>query len=192
MKQKLRTRRALVEAAKDIAREGRSLTIAEVAEVAEVSAATAYRYFSSPDQLILEIAIGSAGDLVADLPDDPATRLATVIDRLCDAQFSDEAVWRALLVASQQRWFAQTRDGGDPMPVRGRTRLEITRAALEPLEGTLSPEGLRRATMAIMLVYGLDAMVTSFDACGMEPAEARSVMHWAAQTLLKAALDEAK
>ncbi|MDT2009052.1 TetR/AcrR family transcriptional regulator [Rhodococcus opacus] len=128
VKQKLRTRRALVEAAKDIAREGRSLTIAEVAEVAEVSAATAYRYFSSPDQLILEIAIGSAGDLVADLPDDPATRLATVIDRLCDAQFSDEAVWRALLVASQQRWFAQTRDGatrcrcvvgrGSRLPVR--------------------------------------------------------------------------
>ena len=54
--QKQRTRQALVDPAKALAANGRPLTIADVAEAAQVSVATAYRYFSNPNDLVLEAA----------------------------------------------------------------------------------------------------------------------------------------
>jgi AcrR family transcriptional regulator len=49
-------RQALIDAAKALAANGRPLTIAEVAEAARVSIATGYRYFSNPNDLVLEAA----------------------------------------------------------------------------------------------------------------------------------------
>jgi AcrR family transcriptional regulator len=54
--QKQRTRQALIDAAKALAANGRPLTIAEVAEAAQVSIAAGYRYFSNPNDLVLEAA----------------------------------------------------------------------------------------------------------------------------------------
>lgn len=46
--------------------------------------------------------------------------------------------------------------------------------------------------MAIMLVCGMEALVAARDACGLDPDEAKDVMRWAAQALLRAAVtDEA-
>ena len=70
--QKQRTRHALVDAAKALAANGRPLTIADVAEAAQVSVATAYRYFSNPNDLVLEAATPRVPQIMADLPDDPA------------------------------------------------------------------------------------------------------------------------
>ncbi len=71
--QKQRTRQALVDAAKALAANGRPLTIADVAEAAQVSAATAYRYFSNPNDLVLvEAATPRVPQIMADLPNDPA------------------------------------------------------------------------------------------------------------------------
>ena len=68
-RQKLRTRRALIEAAGALIREGRTVTIAEAAEAAEVSLATAYRYFSSPQELLQETRLLiRTPDVTADLP----------------------------------------------------------------------------------------------------------------------------
>lgn len=49
--QKLRTRRAIVQAAAELSRTGREVTMAEIAAAALVSEATAYRYF--PDLVSL-------------------------------------------------------------------------------------------------------------------------------------------
>ncbi|MEV6276474.1 helix-turn-helix domain-containing protein [Nocardia sp. NPDC051832] len=192
VRQKQRTRQALIDAARELARQGRALTIAEVAEAAQVSPATAYRYFSRPEELMREIAIAPSAQISDDLPHDPAERIAVVIDRLMSMQFGDEALWRAIALAAQERWFRQLSEGGeDPAPVRGQRRLEVTRAALAPLAGVLEPAELHRLTMAIMQVYGLEAMISAFDACGMEAGEARAVMQWSARTLLRGALAEA-
>jgi AcrR family transcriptional regulator len=69
--QKQRTRQALV-AAKALVANGRPVTIADVAEAAQVSVATAYRYFSNPNDLVLEAATPRVPQIMADLPDDPA------------------------------------------------------------------------------------------------------------------------
>src|SRR6267378_4915762 len=54
-RQKNRTRRALLDAAAELMRQGREPTVAEVAQVGEVSRATAYRYFPTQESLLVEM-----------------------------------------------------------------------------------------------------------------------------------------
>ena len=189
--QKQRTRQALVDAAKTLAANGRPLTIADVAEAAQVSVATAYRYFSNPNDLILEAATPRVPQIMADLPDDPADRIDEVVRRLAEIQFGDEALWRAILRADLERWAQEA--GLDPearVPTRGSNRLDIVQEALAPLAEKLPPELHRRLIMATMLVCGMEALVAARDACGLEPDEATEVMRWAAQALLQVALSD--
>lgn len=189
--QKLRTRHALIDAARQVVREGRPLTIAGVADVALVSVATAYRYFSTPEELVLETTISVAGEIATDLPADPAQRLDAVVGRLADMNFADEALWRAVLKATLDRWFTQLDLGDEEQaPIRGHIRMDLTRDALTPLRDRLPPQLHRRLTMAVMLIYGIEAMVSARDACGLDVDEAKQVMRWAAQALLRQALDE--
>jgi AcrR family transcriptional regulator len=192
--QKQRTRTALLDAAAGLIREGRPMTVANVAEAAMVSTATAYRYFPNPQSLWSELAERSAEgvrieELVGRTGDDPAERIDAVIRYVADLQFGDEAYWRALVRANLDRWFEQ--GGGSPeAPVRGESRIRMTRQALAPLEGKLPPEVHRRLTMALMLVYGAESLIVTRDACHLDPEEATEVMRWAAQALIKAAGEE--
>ena len=187
--QKQRTRQALVDAAKTLAPNGRPLTIADVAEAAQVSVATAYRYFSNPNDLILEAATPHVPEIMADLPDDPADRIDEVVRRLAEIQFGDEALWRAILRADLERWAQEAvLDPEARVPTRGSNRLDIVQQALAPLAEKLPAELHRRLIMATMLVCGMEALVAARDACGLEPDEAVEVMQWAAQALLQAAL----
>ncbi|MET8999764.1 hypothetical protein [Amycolatopsis sp. NPDC004169] len=38
-----------------------------------------------------------------------------------------------------------------------------------------------------MLVYGVEVLIVTRDACHLEPDETTEVMHWAAQALIRAA-----
>ncbi|MFF7355645.1 MULTISPECIES: TetR/AcrR family transcriptional regulator [Streptomyces] len=192
--QKLRTRRALIDAAVALLREGRTVTIAEAAETARVSTATAYRYFSRPSDLLLEArTLMRAPDVLAGLPEEPAERLDAVVSRIADVQLGDEVMWRALLRASMDRW-QQVEKGerADDIPIRNRTRLDLTRTALEPLADVLPPAEHRRLTMAVTLVYGVEALISTRDACGLDTDEAKEVMRWAAGALLESALRHAE
>lgn len=187
--QKQRTRQALVDAAKALAANGRPLTIADVAEAAQVSVATAYRYFSSPNDLVLEAATPRVPQIMADLPDGPADRIDEVVRRLAEIQFGDEALWRAILRADLERWAQQAvLDPEARVPTRGSNRLDIVQEALAPLAVKLPPQLHRRLIMATMLVCGMEALVAARDACGLERDEAIKVMRWAAQALLQVAL----
>jgi AcrR family transcriptional regulator len=189
--QKQRTRQALIDAAKALAENGRSLTIADVAEAAQVSTATAYRYFSNPNDLVLEAAVRAApvSKIMADLPADPADRIDEVVRRLAEFQFGDEALWRAMLRANLERWAQQAAlEREERVPIRGRARMDMVQEALAPLAEKLAPELHRRLIMATMLVCGMEALVAARDACGLEPDEAIKVMRWAAQALVQVAL----
>lgn len=149
---------------RSLIREGRTVTIAEAAEAADVSLATAYRSFSSPRELLQETQLlVRAPDFTADLPAGPAERLDTLISRVAEPG----------------------------IPTRNQTRLGYTRTALEPLADTLPPELHRPLTMAVTLVYGVEALIATRDACGLDPEEARDVMRWAASALLEKAVREA-
>ncbi|HET6704447.1 TetR/AcrR family transcriptional regulator [Amycolatopsis sp.] len=192
--QKQRTRIALLEAAAGMVKDGHPLTVAAVAEAAMVSTATAYRYFPNPQSLWAGLAERSGQNLhvdalLAETGDDPAARMDAVIRYIAGLQFGDEPSWRGLVRANLDRWFSQG-GGSAESPVRGETRIRMTRQVLEPLEGVLPPEAHRRLTMALMLVYGVEALIVTRDACHLEPDEATEVMRWAAQALIKAAKAE--
>ena len=192
--QKQRTRDALLDSATRLARAGQSPSIAEVAKDARVSTATAYRYYPNPESLWTDVA--RAGllpleDILVDLPTDTEQRIDTVIRRVAASQFADEALWRTMVRASLDRWFAQTDAPADErMPVRSDIRLEATRTALSPLEQALPQALLHRLTMALMLVWGAEAMVVTRDACGLSSEDAAEVMSWAGRALVRAALTE--
>lgn len=195
--QKQRTRQALIDAAAALARAGRSFSVADVAQAAIVSTATAYRYFPNPQSLWVELAIQRAA--VPDLPalidnagDNPADRVDVMVSTAADMQLADEALWRAVLRATLERWSAQEQHTDDErVPVRGTSRLTLTRQALAPLTDQIPPALLRRLTMAVMLVCGVEAMVATRDGCSLEPDEAKDVMRWAARALVRSALAEA-
>lgn len=196
--QKQRTREALLEAALHLSRRGhQTATIAEVAEAARVSTATAYRYFPNPQALWADLALWQAprlAEMVAALPDDDSVegRLDAVVRLVAKMQFADETLWRAVLRATLDRWFQQA--DGDPgeaaVRVRGSSRLDATREILAPLADRLSPAELQRLTHAVVLVYGVEAMVVSRDALELDHAHAADVMSWAATALVRAALAE--
>jgi AcrR family transcriptional regulator len=191
--QKQRTRQALVDAARALAANGRTVSIADVAEAAQVSVATAYRYFSNPNDLVLEAAVGLGplSKITADLPNNPADRIDEVVRRLAEFQFGDEGLWRAMLRANMERWAQQAvSDPEARVPIRSRARLEMVQQALAPLAEKLPPQVQRRLIMATMLVCGMEALVAARDACGLEPDEATEVMRWAAQALLQVALSD--
>lgn len=192
-RQKQRTREALLDAAMSLVRAGRSPSIAEVAEAANVSTATAYRYFPNPQSLWADLGIRQvpAELLYEDLPAGAEDRIETVIRRVTKFQFADEALWREVLRATLERWAEQQELPEDErVPVRGNRRMDATRSALAPLAERLTKERFDRLTAAVVLVYGLEAMVVSRDALGMAETEAADVMSWAARSLIRAALTE--
>lgn len=197
--QKQRTRDALLDAAMTLARDGRTPTIAEVAEEARVSPATAYRYFPNPGSLVADMAsrihttARGFPDLMDRLPEEPEDRIETVVRTTAEMQFADEAVWRTVVRAALDRWFEQANTPeAERVPVRGTTRLEMARAAIDPLSDRLTPAQMDRLANALTLVYGMEAVVTTRDSCGLDPETATETMVWAARSLVRAALAEAQ
>jgi AcrR family transcriptional regulator len=192
--QKQRTRNALIDAYFELIRKGHSPTITEVAERAEVSVATAYRYFPNPQSLRRDAAVSATRNLptfeemLADAGDDPLARIEKVIRTSAGWQFGDEPVWRGVLHATLERWFAQWEAGGEMVPVRSSARWDGASLALEPLAGKLPPEDFHRLIHTVMLVWGVEAMVVTRDTAGLEPAEATDTMVRAAHALIRDAL----
>ena len=138
-RQKQRTREALLDAAMRLARDGHSPSITEVAEAANVSTATAYRYFPNTQSLWADLGIREVTlqHLLADLPQAPEDRMETIVRRVTEMQFGNEAMWRGVLRASLERWFTQQ---SAPEADRVSVPRRQPRAALAPLADTLPPE----------------------------------------------------
>ena len=81
-RQKERTRKALIAAARGLVAGGKTPTVEEAAAAADISRTTAYRYF--PSQRMLLVAAHPETEasslLPLDAPEDPADRLEAVIE----------------------------------------------------------------------------------------------------------------
>jgi AcrR family transcriptional regulator len=190
LNQKLRTRAELLRAARDIIANGGQPSVAEVADHAGISRATAYRYFSTPDELVREAVLDGVATAIEVPPAEPGATLADIqmrLDRLVSDVFQmevdNEAAFRALLASLV----------ADPAKNRrtGR-RLGWLKEALAPLEDRLSQKDMERLVHALSLVMGIESLIVMRDVCGLGPKESEKVLHWAAQALFTAALDEAR
>jgi hypothetical protein len=101
--QRTRTRKDLLQAASRLMKQGRQPSLEDVAEEALVSRATAYRYFSSVEALLVEapfdVGVPEPDDLVGgDASHDPIARVQRVDTALHDMILANEAPLRMMLV----------------------------------------------------------------------------------------------
>jgi AcrR family transcriptional regulator len=185
--QKLRTRRAIVEAAAALVRDGRQPTVAEAAERALVSRATAYRYFPSQQSLLVEVAADatqpSPDDVLADVGDDLAARVERISRTITRMVLADEALFRNQMRLSQEHWFART---DDQVPVREGRRLVWIDKALAPATRSMSTASLRRLRRALVAVVGVEPVISLRDVDGLKAKAIEDTLAWIATTLVEA------
>jgi AcrR family transcriptional regulator len=185
--QKLRTRNAIVQAAAELSRTGREVTMPEVARTAMVSEATAYRYFPDLASLLQE---AIAGQLPA--PEDalepldgsagPVERIAAVTEFLLRHVLSRQGAVRALIAATITRpGQANARPG---------LRFGLIDSALAPLDGDTDhePEVVAQLKRDLAVVVSAEALFTLTDACGLEAEEAIASIVHTATALTRAAV----
>jgi AcrR family transcriptional regulator len=194
--QKRRTRMAIVEAAQAILDRGETPTVAAAAEMALVSRTTAYRYFPTQESLLLELTVTvglkELEEFVAHPPETMAIdeRVLAVVDRWNRQIFDNEALYRSTIRFYMDTWLARDRTADpDAPPFREGRRAQWLHTLLEPLHDAYDDESLARLRAAMCLVTGGEAMTVMRDVCQLEREEALAVMHWAAETLLTAALN---
>ncbi len=183
-RQKQRTRDHLLAVARELIAEGVPLTVDAVAARAAVSRATAYRYF--PDQRALLAAAHPETRATSLLPDpaepDPFRRLAAVVAGFTDLVAGTEAQQRTMLRLSLS-------DGPDTdLPLRQGRAIGWISEALEPVRDRLAPAEVDQLVRAIRACCGIESLVWLTDVAGLDRAEARVLMRWSAEALLRSAL----
>jgi AcrR family transcriptional regulator len=183
--QKIRTRAALVAAARELVAAGVTPTVEDAAAAASISRTTAYRYFPNKRALLLaahpEIAAPSM--LPADAPRDPAARLDLVVDAFTTMIVETEAQQRTMLRLSLE-------DTTEPseLPLRQGRAIRWITEALEGLGDGLSDAELAQLVNAIRATVGVESLVWLVDVAGVSREEAVALMRWSAQALLQVAL----
>ncbi|MBD2898252.1 hypothetical protein amrb99_72190 [Actinomadura sp. RB99] len=181
--QKARTRRAIVDACRDLARSGAEVTMPQVAKAALVSEATAYRYFPDLVSLLqeaLEAVWPGPDEVLAPVAasTDPAERVAFATERLLRHVLAHQGAVRAMI---SHTIAAPARAGARPG-----LRFPLIEHALAPFQGP-SPEAMTRLKRSLALACGAEALFVLTDLYGLSPDDAIGVAVDTARTLTEAA-----
>jgi AcrR family transcriptional regulator len=187
--QKLRTRTAIVQAAAELSRTGRDVTMPEIAKAALVSEATAYRYFPDLASLLREAIAGQlptpaeALEPVADSTD-PVERVAAATEFLLRHVLDRQGVVRAMIASTITR-------PADAVARPG-LRFGLIDHALAPLADTLGAAhpGLEQLNRDLAVVVSAEALFNLTDLYRLDPEDAIASIVRTATTLTRAALRE--
>ena len=187
--QRRRTRKDLLEAAARLMKRGAKPSLEEIAEEAMVSRATAYRYFTNLDDLLVEAALDMNIPPVSEIfpegaPEDALTRLGRIDDALDAMMAANDGPLRLMLAAALEQ--GRHRKPGDP-PRRQNRRTPLIEAALEPWRGDFEPAAFDRLVKALGLVVGSEAMIVFKDVTPLSEAEAKATKVWVMAALIEAA-----
>src|SRR6476469_9892370 len=166
--QKTRTRRAIVDACRDLVRTGAEVTMPEVARRALVSEATAYRYFPDLTSLLAETIDGlwpSPAEALAPVTSsaDPVERVRFACDFLLRGVLSYQGAVRAMISGTVTRpGLARSRPG---------IRFGLIDYALAPFEHAPGLD-LARLKRDLAVAVSAEALFTLTDLCGLSPDEA--------------------
>lgn len=189
--QKNRTRKDLLLAAARLLKKGRKPSFEEVAEEALVSRATAYRYFSNVEALLVEapldVAVPDADDLFGGrrVSMDPVARLEQVDTALHDMMLDNETGMRMMLANSLQRGMGA--EGNAELPIRQNRRTPLIEAALEPARSEFKPAAFDNLCKTLALIIGTEGWIAAKDVLQLDDADARKVKRWAIRSLVEAA-----
>jgi AcrR family transcriptional regulator len=184
VRQKRRTRDAVVTAARELVAEGETPTVESAAERAGVSRTTAYRYFPTQADLLAtahpEIVTTTLLPELA--PDDVAERVEIVVARVTDMVVDTEPQQRTMLRLS----LAPGVQRGELLLRQGRV-IAWLEDALAPLKDELGHDTIHRLAIAIRSAIGIESFVWLTDVASLSAAEAIATMRWSARSLLEAA-----
>jgi len=184
--QKSRTRRALVDAARDLLSQGSTPQVEDAAQRAGISRTTAYRYV--PNQRSLLVAaqpqISPETLLPADAPVDPSTRLDAFMAAFTRYNLEWEPQLRSALRLSLEPGAAR------PALRQGRA-IGWIEHALEPLRASHPGIDVRALAVAIRSAAGIEALIWLRDVAGYSRKRSAETLRRTAQALLAAALAEA-
>src|ERR671916_1787803 len=155
--QKVRTRDALIAAARQLLAEGVTPTVEAAAAEAAIGRTTAYRYFPNSRALLVatfpELEMRSL--LGADPPEEPLARLEIVAESMTQRIIEHEPEYRAQLRLALEGEPA----GAESLPLRRGRRIAWIEDALSPLRGRMPEEELRRLVYGIGATIGIEAFV---------------------------------
>lgn len=202
-KQRNRTRRALLDAAARLIEAGHQPTTTEVADAAGISRRTAYRYFPTQQQLLIEASlerlrpqVEAAIAAVAAVPvahrDDKhvdvawaAARLEATVRIMHRLAMEHEPLLRTI--------WRLTADGSSTpgVPPRGSRRIDWLTTAVEPIRERLGEERFERLISALSTCVGFDALFVLLDLRGLSPEGAEEVTQWMAEAMLRKSVADA-
>ncbi len=183
--QKLRTHNAIVQAAAELSRTGREVTMPEIAKAALVSEATAYRHFPDLASLLREAIAGQlptpaeALESVADSTD-PVVRVAAATEFLLRHVLTRQGVVRAMIAATVARSAdARARPG---------LRFGLIDHALAPLVDTLGSDhpALAQLHRDLAVVVSAEALFNLTDLYQLAAEDALASIVSTATTLTRA------
>ena len=198
--QKRRTRTALLAGAAQLLADGRTPSVAEVADAADVSRRTAYRYFPTQDQLLVEAALErlrpevEAAITAALRPEDEHTlrdvaraeaRLEATVAVMHRLALENEPLLRTMIRLTVGR-------GGGSRPPRGYRRVDWLTSAVEPVRARLGAARFERLVSALASCVGMDSLFVLQDVRGLSARAAERVTSWTARALLAASVREAE
>ena len=161
-------------------------SFSEVATAARVPRRTAYRYFTTVEELAtaatLELLRPEMNRLISAgfTSADPVARIESVVAKMVDFAIENELVFRAMIRLTI----------GTPT-TRGASRLAWFRTALDPLRGSFDEEQFERLIRAFAMALGIEAFIVFKEMCGADPAETKALATWIARTLVRQAIADA-
>ncbi|MGH9072521.1 MAG: hypothetical protein ACRDZQ_00145 [Acidimicrobiales bacterium] len=172
----------------------------EAAERALISVATAYRYFSTAEDLWWEAsaaavdfhgAMTESYEQIDAVGTDPRARLETLIRSFGFWTIEDQIPSRQMAKFALDQWLRQA-DSPDAerVPNRQGRRNELIEQVLAPLRDSMSNNDIDRIAHALGLVVGIEAMIALTDAVGLDEPTAKQALLDASRWMLAGALDE--
>ena len=193
-RQRRRTRSAIINAAAELLRSGRTAPgVNEIADAADVSRRTVYQYFPTVEQLLLDATLGLLSQAAVDDAidradpggDDALSRVSAMIRALTGMSSQTMPLGRSLI-----RLTVDAPAGNSGQPKRGYRRIDWIETVIEPLRGRLDDAGFERLVSALAMVIGWEALIVLQDLRGLTPGEQATVSTWAAHALIQAALQD--
>jgi len=184
LRQKARTREALIQATRSLLAGGMTPTIEEAAEHASVSRTTAYRYFPTQQELLVAAYPEVGKELILDesAPSGVRARFEIVFAEMARQVIQNEVPLRAMLRLS----LGAPEQRGELLLRRGRRRIWIA-DALAPLRATMAESDFDQLVLAVAVATGIEAFIWLTDMAGLSREQALEVMRFSAETLIECA-----
>ncbi|WP_375174291.1 TetR/AcrR family transcriptional regulator [Pseudooceanicola sp.] len=182
--QKLRTREAILRAARELLSEGQAITVIAAAERAGVSKATAYRYYSDPALLAAEAGLDVSVlpyDKVVAGAEDVRAKLLAISLYFFDLAIAHEAEFRTFLGLTLA---AEISASTAPGARRGGRRVSMYFKALEGVGDRLDEVQKAALVRALSMATGAEAMIGLYDVVGVEHDPARATVAEVAEAII--------